>query len=272
MATSTLTLRSSLEKHNATFQTLLKLIPAKYYLMQDDSEEQANQHDRNRHRLQNESLQTAEQSGSSKKSKGKQKADAATQGPGSDGDAMDVDVIVDVDGSIEALREKLHARMAELRCGGKGDGGGGEAGSRDELLEERWKQRAAMRERRRKGTKEKIKHEEEMKGKNGKEKHKGPQTKREDADDDNDQMQLLVQDQGSSSNSGPSQDPKSKYATVAFSAVTGNPSKKADHLKTVSNPAQVLEQLAACKERLAAMPEEKRKAIEEREKWEKAEA
>ncbi|KZT04952.1 SURF6-domain-containing protein [Laetiporus sulphureus 93-53] len=321
MSTSTLTLRSSLEKHNATFETLLKLIPAKYYLMQDDSEEQiASKYQKNSKKqkapkqaikeaskkakkekldpannktvidIQNESLQAAEQSGSSKKSKGKRKADAATQGLASDGDAMDVDVIVDVDvdgsasdaderptqtlvpmsesGSIEALREKLHARMAELRRGGRGDGGDGEAGSRDELLEERRKQRAAMRERRRKETKEKIKREEEIKGKKGtdkekeKEKHKGPQTK----------TQLLVPDQGSSSNSGPSQDPKSKYATVAFSAVTGNPSKKADRLKTVSNPAQALEQLAARKERLAAMPEEKRKAIEEREKWEKAEA
>ena len=44
------------------------------------------------------------------------------------------------------------------------------------------------------------------------------------------------------------------------------------HLKTSSNPSQALEQLAARKERLAAMPEEKRKAIAERDTWEKAEA
>lgn len=93
-------------------------------------------------------------------------------------------------GGIQALREKLHARMAELRQRGRGRSGAGgswEAGSRDELLEERRQQRAAMRERRRKETKEKIRREEERKGKGkdkGKEKEKekqqqvkGPQTK-----------------------------------------------------------------------------------------------
>lgn len=83
-------------------------------------------------------------------------------------------------GGIEALREKLHARMAQLRRGPK-VGGDGEAGSRDELLEERRRQRAAMRERRRKETKEKIRREEEMKGKKAKDKEqsrdKGPSTK-----------------------------------------------------------------------------------------------
>ena len=77
---------------------------------------------------------------------------------------------------INALREKLHARMAALRRGagrqGNEDGDGGEAGDRDTLLEERRKQRAAMRERRRKETKEKIKKEEEGKGK-GSKKEKG---------------------------------------------------------------------------------------------------
>jgi hypothetical protein len=84
-------------------------------------------------------------------------------------------------GSIVALREKLHARMAALRSGGK-SGGDGEAGDRDELLEERRRQRAAMREKRRKETKEKIRREEEAKGKKGKGKEKdsraqGHQTK-----------------------------------------------------------------------------------------------
>ena len=73
-------------------------------------------------------------------------------------------------GGIAALREKLHARMASLRRGGVQ--GEGEAGDRDELLEERRRQRAAMREKRRKETKEKIKREEEAKGKKGKGKEK----------------------------------------------------------------------------------------------------
>lgn len=59
---------------------------------------------------------------------------------------------------------------------------------------------------------------------------------------------------------------------VAFSALPGLSTKKTQRLKTSSNPSQALEQLAARKEKLAAMPEEKRKVIEERDKWEKAEA
>jgi len=72
---------------------------------------------------------------------------------------------------IEALRRKLHNRMAELRNRGQS----GEAGDRDELLEERRKQRANMRERRRKETKEKIKREEEARGKKSKEKREEKQ-------------------------------------------------------------------------------------------------
>jgi Surfeit locus protein 6 len=60
---------------------------------------------------------------------------------------------------------------------------------------------------------------------------------------------------------------------VTFSAVADTSPKKAQRrLKTSSNPTQALEQLAARKGKLAAMPEEKRKQIQEREKWEKAEA
>lgn len=72
------------------------------------------------------------------------------------------------DGGIEALRKKLHAKVALLRRGGQVNG---EAGDKDSLLEERRRQRAVMRERRRKETKEKIRKEEEMKPKKkGKEK------------------------------------------------------------------------------------------------------
>lgn len=86
-------------------------------------------------------------------------------------------------GGIQELREKLHLRMARLRRGGPRwgpDDADSQAGSRDELLEERRKQRAAMRERRRKDTKEKIRKEAEAKGKKGKDKpqhDKGPTNK-----------------------------------------------------------------------------------------------
>lgn len=47
---------------------------------------------------------------------------------------------------------------------------------------------------------------------------------------------------------------------------------KGSRLKSSSNPAQALQQLTSRKEKLAALPGEKRKHIEEREKWEKATA
>jgi hypothetical protein len=80
-------------------------------------------------------------------------------------------------------------------------------------------------------------------------------------------MQLLVPDQ-------PSTSKPTSHTNVAFSTLAGSSTsgKKAQQLKTSSNPSQALEQLAARKEKLATLPEEKRKAIEEREKWAKAEA
>lgn len=81
-------------------------------------------------------------------------------------------------GGIQELRDKLHARMASLRRGGR-PAEGGEPGSRDELIEERRRHRAAVREKRRKETKEKKKREEAAKSKKGKEKERnqGPTTK-----------------------------------------------------------------------------------------------
>lgn len=94
-------------------------------------------------------------------------------------------------GGIQDLREKLHARMNALRRGGGGAAATGregrdadadakeaEAGSKDELLEERRKQRALLRERRRKETKEKIRKQEEERGRKGKgrERDQGKQT------------------------------------------------------------------------------------------------
>ena len=40
MPTAASVLQASLEKHNESFESLLKLIPAKYYLVQDDAEVQ----------------------------------------------------------------------------------------------------------------------------------------------------------------------------------------------------------------------------------------
>ncbi|KIP09932.1 hypothetical protein PHLGIDRAFT_288687 [Phlebiopsis gigantea 11061_1 CR5-6] len=312
MATETTALQTSLEAHNATFATLLNLIPAKYYLVQELSEEQiASKFQKNSKKLKapkqaikeaskkakrekldptnNKTVLEIQQEAAREKGqevtpsssrKGKRKATTADSDDDSDGIQMDESMNVDdsddggaevpdvplvpmpASGGIQELRDKLHARMAALRRGGRRYAYG-EAGNRDELLEERREQRAQMRERRRKETKEKIKREEEARGKKNKDKEqqqrtKGPQTK----------TQLLVPDQPSASSS--KQLPPG-FANVAY-AVPGSSKKGHSHVKTVSNPTQALAQLAARKERLASMPEEKRKEIQEREQWEKAEA
>ena len=69
-------------------------------------------------------------------------------------------------------------------------------------------------------------------------------------------------------------DSRSQLTNVAFSSIAESPTltHKGSRLKTSSNPAQALQQLTSRKEKLAALPEERRKQIEEREKWEKATA
>ncbi|KAI0649909.1 surfeit locus protein 6-domain-containing protein [Trametes meyenii] len=335
MPTPTAVIQESLEKHNAAFESLLKLIPAKYYLVQDDADDQlASKYMKNSKKqkapkqaikeaskkakkekldpannktvleIQNEAL-AAREDGTKKSArasaKGKRKAPSDDDNSDDDDDAMHLDVPMSSDddgngdedggaedtdggepmdtdaapvpmpesGGIQALRDKLHARMAQLRSKGKGRWDGGEPGSRDELLEERRQQRAAMRERRRKETKEKIRREEENRGKGkdkGKEKQqqtKGPQTK----------TQLLVPE--NSKSGPPGQDLASKFTSVTFSALASGssaPKHKKNLPTTASNPVQALSQLAAHKEKLAALPEEERAARAEREKWEKANA
>nr|GAT52263.1 predicted protein [Mycena chlorophos] len=336
MSTSSSALRASLEAHNDTFESLLKLIPAKYYIHQELSEEQAaskyQKHSKKqkapkqavkeaskkarREKLDPENHKTvvdllqqdahasaATGEGSSKK--GKRKAAAPPSDDededDSDGLAMDVDIDLGGDdededeggfgggadddddemedivpmppsGGIAELRDKLHARMAALRRGGAGpkyDSIHGNVGDKDALLDERRLQRAAMRERRRKETKEKIRREEEAKGKGkNKEKEKEKAVQREKGKTA--QTQLLVPDAANGRNKPPSSAPG--VATVAFSAVAGSSSKHSQKLKTNSNPTHALAQLASRKEKLAALPEDKRKTIEEREKWDKAAA
>lgn len=85
------------------------------------------------------------------------------------------------------------------------------------------------------------------------------------------QTQLLVTD-GASSRS--KLDSHSQLTNVAFSSIAepSTSSHKGSRLKSSSNPSQALQQLTSRKEKLAALPGEKRKQIEEREKWEKATA
>lgn len=74
------------------------------------------------------------------------------------------------------------------------------------------------------------------------------------------------------SSSGSSSHHDGLLTNVTFSALVGSTSKKAARLKTSSNLTQALAQLTSRKEKMAALPEEKRKTVENRERWVKAEA
>ncbi|KAH9045958.1 surfeit locus protein 6-domain-containing protein [Lactarius hengduanensis] len=283
---------TSLEKHNQTFESLLSLIPPKYYLPQDDEDQQgASRYHKNKKMQQapkqaikeaskkarrekldpanNKTVLDLQSDQHTSTSKGKHKAPTLDD---SDGEAISSELDVRMDDSdleddpapivplpqsesIETLRAKLHAKIEAMRIKKRGDG---EGNSKDELLEERRLQRASMRERRRKETKEKIRKEKESKGKS---KDTAPPTK----------SQLLVPD--GSAPSHPERDPRSRLTNVQFSSIADSSSlSRKSKLKTSSNPSQALQQLASRKEKISALPEEKRKQIEEREKWEKAEA
>lgn len=190
-----------------------------------------------------------------------------------DGDAMDVDEITPMPSvqGIQALRNKLHIKMDQLRRNKIGN----QPETKDELLEERRRQRGLMRDRRRRETKEKIRLEKEVKEKKdgrgdkkcGQHKVSAPpkvgecvQPSETTLNTDALQNQLLVPE------------PVTAVTNISFSAVAGSSSKKSKSLTIASNPSLALGQLTVHKEKLAAMPEDKRKAAEEREKWEKAEA
>jgi hypothetical protein len=352
MPTATSILQASLEKHNETFETLLSLIPAKYYLVRDDNNDQVRFHclavraplqnshrvhlgiirikrcDRHQNRrskrplrkrvvkrcarpnlnlftfdvsianwvqlnpANNKSILDIQSDHLTANSKGKQKASAPDDSDedvqsrevdlmhdaGSDSEAgVTHDVPLSRPESIETLRAKLHAKIESMRSKKRGDA---EGNSKDELLEERRLHRAAMRERRRKETKAKIQREKERKGKTKeKPKESAPPAKVSQLDwrfpfsefVAPSQTQLLVTSGASSSFK---LDSHSQLTNVAFSSVPQSSSsvRQGSRLKSSSNPSQALQQLASRKEKLAALPEEKRKQVEEREKWDKAAA
>lgn len=294
--TSSVELLESLERHNATFETILGLIPAKYYIPRD--EESVASKYRKHVKVSKEVTKNA------KRQKVRRnrhrfarflvlvycllplvvpKLDPDTHKPKPqeedlDGEAMDIDhtdievtPMPSVQG-IQALRDKLHAKMNQIRRNRSGN----QPETKDELLEERRKQRGLMRDRRRKETKEKIRVEKEAKEKkNG----KGDKKSNEHKVSAPPKVGECFQPSETTLNIGSVQnqlivpEPTAVVTNVSFSAVAGPPSsKKSKNLTTTSNPSLALGQLTARKEKLAGMPEEKRKAAEEREKWEKAEA
>ncbi|KAI9567154.1 hypothetical protein HD554DRAFT_2173777 [Boletus coccyginus] len=102
---------------------------------------------------------------------------------------------------------------------------------RDGLLEERRKQRAALRAKRRKETREREKAEAEIRKDNEKTKEKDLKSKRLST-----KYPLLVTGLPGTSSPGLSGDHDGPLTNVAFSALAGSTSKKAAQLKTASNP------------------------------------
>ena len=189
---------------------------------------------------------------------------------------------------VQALRAKAAAKREQLRHARRGVTEDS-ATSRDELLEGRRLQRAALREKRRKATNERKKKEkEDKKGKKGKEKERqnatGPTTKvctnlrscrikrEKRISYTSQQTQLLVPDISQSHPSTSTSSYPAPLTNISFQTLTGTTttSHLSKKLKVSSNPTQALAQLSARAEKLAALPEDKRKQIEERDKWEKA--
>ncbi|KAL1723039.1 surfeit locus protein 6-domain-containing protein [Schizophyllum commune] len=248
-ASSSTQLLESLQKHNDTFESLLKLIPAKFYLVNDDPIDFVPS------KYQKHTGKKAKDIKAAKRerldpSKNKTIVDIQNEAAEED-DAMDVDQDAQDDqaeepeivpmhaGGANALREKLHARMAAFR-----NGRGANANGKDALIEER---RRAMRERRRKETKERRRQEKSAKTA---------------------KTQLLVEHspppQAQASTS------KRTETTVAFNAIEGSTKKGK---KAVSNnPTNLLSHLQAQKSKLEALPADKRAAISEKNRWARAEA
>ncbi|KAL1747595.1 surfeit locus protein 6-domain-containing protein [Schizophyllum fasciatum] len=248
-ASSSTQLLESLQKHNDTFESLLKLIPAKFYLVNEEPVDFVPS------KYQKHTGKKAKEIKAAKRdrldpSKNKTIVDIQNEAAGED-DAMDIDLDAkDRDGDVEivpmhagganALRDKLHARMAAFRQGR----GANASNGKDALIEER---RRAMRERRRKETKERRRQEKSAKTA---------------------KTQLLVEHspppQAHASTS------KRTETTVAFNTVDGAAKKGK---KAVSNnPTNLLSHLQAQKSRLEALPADKRAQISEKNRWARAEA
>ncbi|KAG8930902.1 hypothetical protein FRC02_003508 [Tulasnella sp. 418] len=284
MVTSSLALKESLERHNSTFESLLKLIPPKYYLEQDFGDQEWTSKYAKNKKKQNTSKQTVKEA--SKKArrdkldpdnrktvldiqqenvngdadihpgssvKGKQKESAALDDGATDPGDEDVEM-EDADAprpmapstSISVLREKLHARIDSLRQARKapplsGTNDDSEPRSKDELLEAQRKRRDRKKEEKKK-----------------RKKTEGSQQK---------PPQLIVPHSAiaaavsSENGAGPS------FTNVKFSLME----KKSGKHQLASDPKVALAQVSSKAAKIAAMSEDKRKKVEEREKWAKAE-
>ncbi|KAK8850345.1 hypothetical protein IAR55_004263 [Kwoniella newhampshirensis] len=257
----------SLEKHNASFTTLLSLIPAQYYIAPDPEVADSKW-------MKNKKRKTGEEIKEHKRKSKQEKLDptnkqttadvllsqsaAATANESSmaNGDDSEAPLAgpstqlqpLPPTASISELRAKLQSRLESFRRG-RGvfdeDGSGGDVRSRDALEEERRRKRGEMRDKRRKDRKEeRRKAVAEPTAKPAK-------------------TQLLVPQLPS--------DPSDNLSFPAVSLPSKEKQRNKSGFKQLSNPAQALAHLEKHNAKLASLPEDKRKEIEEKERWAKAE-
>ncbi|ODN75669.1 hypothetical protein L198_08126 [Cryptococcus wingfieldii CBS 7118] len=263
-------LYSSLEKHDAAFTQLLSLIPAQYYIALAPEEAD------NKWMI-NKKRKTGEELKESKKKSKHAKLDPANnrttveilaQGSG----AAPALTPLPPSASISELRAKLQMRLDHFRRNRAADAGdsssfstgaaaqGEDAASRDALEQEQRRKRGEMRDRRRNERKEerrKEKAEKDVK-KEKKAAQKGPA----DVSAKPAKTQLIVP-----------QLPAHQEDSLSFPSVSlpSSSSGPKSQYKRIANPSQALAHLENQKAKLAALPEEKRKEAEERERWAKAE-
>ncbi|KAF8337035.1 surfeit locus protein 6-domain-containing protein [Cantharellus anzutake] len=263
-------LRASLEKHNQIFESLLRLIPARFYLsyrpfqdtenikrIQNEGTSQkmssgakrgpkARKLDPNNHKtvidIQEslaESLHATRRKNPSKSRKEKDLGVSRTDADNSD-DAMDDDPRDTQSGNVTELHERYRSRLASFRKE-RGEVDDDDDGTGVKKREEREKTRKARKEKKERRKK--------------REREKRSATK----------VQLVVPE--------PDKHPieKDNEANVTFSAIPDQPNPK--HHKrvvTTSNPHQALAQITAREKKLASLPEEKRAEIEGKDKLVKA--
>lgn len=164
------------------------------------------------------------------------------------------------------------------------------AASRDEMMEERRKRRGEIRDNRRRKRKEERRAEKEANEK-PKKKPAAPAAKgsaeevaavaagkgkaKADFTAKPGKTTLLVDPHQRPSKSAQQQQQLDMTVeeNVSFPSLdlpSARAAKSATHVKSISNPTQALEHLQKRAEKLAALPEEKRKEIEEKERWAKA--
>ncbi|WVW81136.1 hypothetical protein I302_103127 [Kwoniella bestiolae CBS 10118] len=256
-------LLKSLEKHNSTFTTLLSLIPAQYYIAPDPEVADSKW-------MKNKKRKTGEEIKEHKKKVKQDKLDpsdhqtldqlqfTSTAEPSNENDDGKIAEIagqstssaanlqpLPPSTSISELRAKLQNKLDSFKRQ-RGVNPEDEAGSRNALEEERRRKRGELRDNRREKRKEERKKEGE----------KGRVAK----------TQLIVPQL-------PKEDPTSSLSFPSVSLPSSSSSKPKNKLgfKQLSNPTQALENLEKHKSHLNAMSEDKRKEIEERERWAKAE-